>query len=70
MFAPTLGMGLMLPLYVAAAVIPALFLMKYIYDKDKVEKEPGYLLKALVIGGVLAGICGVLAKDQDKEKKE
>ena len=60
MFAPTLGMGLMLPLYVATAVIPALFLMKYIYDKDKVEKEPGYLLKALVIGGVLATLLSIV----------
>lgn len=59
MYAPNLGLGLMMPLYIAGALIPALFLMKYIYDKDKVEKEPGYLLKALVIGGILAAVASI-----------
>jgi RsiW-degrading membrane proteinase PrsW (M82 family) len=50
----------MMILYIPAAVIPALLLMKYIYNKDTVEKEPGYLLKALVIGGVLATLLSII----------
>lgn len=57
---PTLSMGMILALYIAAAVIPALLLMKFIYNKDTVEKEPGYLLKALVIGGVLAALLSIV----------
>ena len=57
---PTLSMGMILALYIAAAVVPALLLMKYIYNKDTVEKEPGYLLKALVIGGVLAALVSIV----------
>ena len=59
MYAPAPSLGLMI-LYIPAAVIPALLLMKYIYNKDTVEKEPGYLLKALVIGGVLATLLSII----------
>ncbi|MEE3486513.1 MAG: PrsW family glutamic-type intramembrane protease [Bulleidia sp.] len=41
-------------LYVAAAVIPAIFLMRYIWKNDTVEKEPGSLLWACVLRGCLA----------------
>lgn len=59
MYAPAPSLGMMI-LYIPAAVIPALLLMKYIYNKDTVEKEPGYLLKALVIGGVLATLLSII----------
>jgi protease PrsW len=42
------------------AVIPAVALMIYIYKKDKVEKEPIGLLVALVIGGAISIIPGVI----------
>ena len=39
---------------VAAAVIPALFLLAYVYRQDKVEREPAGLLGALVLQGIFA----------------
>lgn len=50
-------------LYILAAVIPAALLLKYIYDKDAVEKEPGYLLRALLIGGVLAALASIILEE-------
>lgn len=45
-----------LAIYVAAAVLPAFFLLRYIYRSDTVEKEPMGLLGALLIMGVLAAL--------------
>ena len=39
---------------VAAAVIPALFLLAYVYRQDRVEREPGRLLGALVLQGIFS----------------
>lgn len=48
-------------LYIAAALLPAAFLMRYIYRQDRVEKEPAGLLICLIPLGALAGlIAGVL----------
>lgn len=47
-------------IYVFAALIPAVFLMRYIYQHDKVEKEPPALLMRLVLSGVYAAILAVL----------
>lgn len=47
---------LTLILFVGAAVLPAIFLMSYIYRNDKAEKEPGGLLVRLVLMGALAGV--------------
>ena len=44
-------------LLVAAAVIPALFLMYYIYRHDRIEKEPGGLLFKLVLFGILSAVA-------------
>ncbi|MBR0214898.1 MAG: PrsW family intramembrane metalloprotease [Solobacterium sp.] len=44
-------------LLVAAAVIPALFLMYYIYRHDRIEKEPGRLLARLVLFGLLSAVA-------------
>ena len=38
----------------AAAVIPALFLLGYVYRQDRAEKEPPQLLLSLVLQGVFA----------------
>ena len=47
---------------VAAAVIPAAFLMKKVYDLDHLEKESRSLMKSLIIAGFLAAIPAVLAE--------
>ena len=44
-------------IYVLAAIVPAGFLMRYIYRQDRVEKEPIPLLGSLVLGGVLAALA-------------
>ena len=49
--------------YFAAAVLPALFLMRYIYRADKVEKEPAGLLLRCIFGGVLAALAAVLLEE-------
>lgn len=46
-------------LYIAAAVLPAAILMFYIYRKDRVEKEPGPLLRKLLLGGVFAALASM-----------
>jgi RsiW-degrading membrane proteinase PrsW (M82 family) len=47
-------------IYTAAALLPAVVLMIYVYRLDRVEKEPSSLLWKLVLGGVLAGLCSIL----------
>ena len=42
-------------LLLAAAVLPALALMFYVYKKDKVEKEPVGLIVRLFVFGMIAG---------------
>ena len=49
-----------LALYVLAAVLPAVFLMRYIYRKDTAEKEPPSLLLSLVFMGVLAALAAMV----------
>jgi RsiW-degrading membrane proteinase PrsW (M82 family) len=46
--------------YVLAAILPALFLMGYIYKKDKVDKEPPGLLLSLVFMGVAAALVSIV----------
>lgn len=47
-------------IYVLAAVLPAFFLMKYIYKQDTIEKEPPTLLGSLVLRGVLAALVSIV----------
>ena len=47
-------------LYLLAALLPALFLMRYIYRKDTIEKEPPGLLTGLVFLGVAAALVAVV----------
>lgn len=42
------------PILIAAAVIPAIVLLVYVYRTDRLEKEPGELLLGLVLRGVFA----------------
>lgn len=50
----------LLLIYVLAAVLPAVFLMRYIYRRDTVEKEPPSLLLSLVFQGVLAALAAMV----------
>ena len=45
---------------VLAAVVPAIFLMRYVYRQDGIEKEPPWLLRDLVFGGVLAALVSIV----------
>ena len=54
---PTLAVILF---YIFVAVVPALFLMRYIYRKDTVEKEPAGLLVSLVFLGVAAALVAIV----------
>ncbi|MEA4912017.1 MAG: PrsW family intramembrane metalloprotease [Oscillospiraceae bacterium] len=49
-----------LAIYILAAILPAVFLMRYIYRKDTVEPEPPMLLLSLVLAGVLAALASIL----------
>ncbi len=46
--------------YVLAAILPAAFLMRYIYRQDKVEREPPLLLLSLIGSGVLSALASIL----------
>ena len=59
LFFPLLTFSSTLLINMAAALLPAIFLMRYIYRKDTVEKEPGSLLFLLCIMGVVAGLLSI-----------
>ncbi|MBQ7991984.1 MAG: PrsW family intramembrane metalloprotease [Solobacterium sp.] len=46
--------------YLAAAVVPAIILMVYIYRKDRYEKEPGKMLMRCVLGGCLSALAAIV----------
>jgi RsiW-degrading membrane proteinase PrsW (M82 family) len=47
-------------IYFLAAVIPAVVLMKYVYNQDSIEKEPPSLLWSLILMGVMAALCSIV----------
>ncbi len=47
-------------IYVLAAVLPAFFLLRYVYRHDTVEKEPFPLLLSLLCMGCLAALCAAV----------
>lgn len=49
-----------LAVYILAAVLPAIILLRYIYKHDTVEKEPPGLLLTLLVMGVLAALCSTV----------
>lgn len=61
-FAPfvTMPFYYLVAIYVLAAVLPAVFLMRYVYKQDTIEKEPAYLLWSLVGMGVLAALASIV----------
>lgn len=61
-FAPLFSFSLnsILAVYVLAAVLPAFFLMRYVYRQDRIEREPWSLLGRLVLYGVLAALVSIV----------
>ena len=49
-------------LLIAAAVVPALVLLGYIYRKDHIEKEPNTLLARLLLWGVVSTFLAVVTE--------
>ena len=49
-------------LLIAAAVVPALVLLGYIYRKDRIEKEPNTLLARLLLWGVVSTFLAVVTE--------
>ena len=47
---------------IAAAVIPALFLMGKVYRSDRLEKESGALLRSLALAGVMSALIALVAE--------
>ena len=48
------------PILIAAAVIPAIFLLVHVYRADKLEKEPVPLLISLVLYGIAATFIALI----------
>jgi RsiW-degrading membrane proteinase PrsW (M82 family) len=53
-------------IYILAAVLPAAFLMRYIYFEDTIEKEPRELLVRLVLLGVAAALVSIFLESLGK----
>lgn len=53
-------------IYIIAAILPALFLMRYIYRKDTIEKEPPQMLVSLVFLGVAAALVAIVLESIGK----
>lgn len=50
------------PILIAAAVIPAIILLRYVYKKDALEKESPRLLLSLVARGVIATFLAMITE--------
>ena len=46
--------------YLAAALLPAALLLRYVYRRDTVEKEPAGLLVSLLLMGCLSALCSAV----------
>lgn len=47
---------------IAAAVIPAIWLLRYVYRMDRLESEPRQLIISLAVKGVIATFCAMAAE--------
>ena len=50
-------------IYGAAAILPGVFLLLYIYKLDTVEKEPPSLIWKLLLGGLGAAVCALILEE-------
>ena len=55
-----LATNTILLIYVAAAVIPAILLLIYVYRQDKADREPIGLICKLVGLGIVAALCSIV----------
>lgn len=53
----------LLALYILAAILPALVLLRYVYRHDTIEKEPMPLLTKLVLMRVLAALISMFLEN-------
>ena len=51
------------PILIAAAVLPAILLLRYVYRADRLEKEPPGLLLSLVLFGILATFAAIVTEE-------
>jgi len=49
-----------LAIYALAAILPAAFLMRYIYRQDEAEPEPAGLLGNLIVQGIFAALASIV----------
>ena len=47
-------------IYILAAILPAVFLLRYVYKQDTIEKEPPRLLWSLILCGVLSALASIV----------
>lgn len=59
-FMPIIPFSKILIIYILVAIVPALFLLRYIYKQDTIEKEPPSLLWSLILCGVAAALCSIV----------
>ena len=60
-FAPLIAVPVLyLVIYVLAAVVPAVVLMRYVYRQDRVDREPPQLLGGLALRGVYAALAAIV----------
>ena len=60
-FAPLIAVPVLyLVIYVLAAVVPAVVLMRYVYRQDRVDREPPRLLGGLALQGVYAALAAIV----------
>ena len=60
-FAPLIAVPVLyLVIYVLAAVVPAVVLMRYVYRQDRVDREPPRLLGGLALRGGYAALAAIV----------
>lgn len=47
-------------IYILAAILPAIFLLRYIWKMDRRDKEPPRLLSGLIIMGIVAALVSIV----------
>ena len=57
---PIMPWSNILLLYILAAIVPAIFLLRFVYRNDTIEKEPPGLIWSLILRGVLAAMCSIV----------
>ena len=50
------------PILIAAAVIPAIVLLRFVYKEDRLDKESPGLLLSLVIFGILSTFAAIVTE--------